>query len=570
MSDLNITSPKQPGRNYKWIALSNTTLGAFIGFVNGSSIMIALPAIFRGIELNPMTPGNFAYLLWIIMGYMLAQAVLVVSLGRVGDMFGRVRMYNLGFVIFTVASILLSVTWSTGPAGAIELIVFRIVQAIGGSFLLANSAAILTDAFPPNERGFALGINMVAAVAGSFVGLIIGGLLAEVGWRWVFIANIPFGLVGTIWAYSALREVGIHKVSKVDWIGNITFAAGLTLLLIGIVGGIAPSDSSATSWASPGVLGLLIGGVVLLVAFAIAELHAKDPMFRLTLFRIRSFTAGNVAGLLSSIGRGGLQIMLVIWLQGIWLPLHGYSFAVTPLWAGIYMLPIAAGFLIAGPISGRLSDVYGPRLLATGGMALAAITFALLMLLPADFPYPAFALLIFLNGIASGLFISPNTAAIMNSVPAESRGAASGMRAAFVNVGTPLSIALYFSLMVVGLNATVPQALFNGLIQNGVSSQVAEHLSRLPAVGYLFAALLGYNPLGSLLGPDVLNSLPAVAVEKITSRTFFPEIISGPFQAGFAIVMIFSIVICLIAAAASWMRGERYIHDDGAKIHPGQ
>ena len=566
MSNLKSSHDRAPGRNYKWVALSNTTLGAFIGFVNGSSIMIALPAIFRGIELDPMTPSNFAYLLWIIMGYMLVQAVLVVSLGKVGDMFGRVRMYNLGFVIFTISSILLSVTWSTGPAGAVELIVFRIVQAVGGSFLLANSAAILTDAFPPNERGLALGINMVAAVAGSFIGLIMGGVLAEIGWRWVFIANIPFGLVGTIWAYMALKETGIHKASKVDWLGNITFAAGLTLVLLGIVGGIAPSDSSPTSWASPGVLGLLISGVVLLAAFVIAELHIKDPMFRLTLFRIRSFTAGNLAGMLSSIGRGGLQIMLVIWLQGIWLPLHGYSFAVTPLWAGIYMLPIAAGFLLAGPISGRLSDTYGPRFLATGGMVLAAATFGLLMLLPADFPYPAFALLIFVNGVASGLFISPNTAAIMNSVPAESRGVASGMRAAFVNVGTPLSIALYFSLMVVGLNNTVPPALFNGLTQNGVSSQVAEHLSKLPAVGYLFAALLGYNPLGALLGPDVLNSLPAAAVEKITSRTFFPEIISQPFQSAFAIVMVFSIVICLIAAAASWMRGEKYIHDD-AKAH---
>ncbi|MGD0854335.1 MAG: MFS transporter [Dehalococcoidia bacterium] len=567
MSDLDITHQKQPGRNYKWVALSNTTLGAFIGFVNGSSIMIALPAIFRGIELNPMTPGNFAYLLWIIMGYMLVQAVLVVSLGRVGDMFGRVRMYNLGFVIFTVASILLSITWSTGPAGAIELIVFRIVQAVGGSFLLANSAAILTDAFPANERGLALGINMVAAVAGSFIGLIMGGVLAEIGWRWVFIANIPFGLVGTIWAYLALKEVGIHKASKVDWIGNITFAAGLTLLLIGIVGGIAPSDTSGTSWTSPGVLGLMIAGIFLHAVFVIAELRVKDPMFRLPLFRIRSFIAGNIAGLLSSIGRGGLQIMLVIWLQGIWLPLHGYSFAETPLWAGIYMLPIAAGFLLAGPISGRLSDTYGPRFLATGGMVLAAISFALLMLLPADFPYPAFALLIFINGVASGLFISPNTAAIMNSVPAESRGVASGMRAAFVNVGTPLSIALYFSLMVIGLNVTVPPALYNGLTQNGISSQVADHLAKMPAIGYLFAALLGYNPLSSLLGQDVLNSLPAAAAEKITSRTFFPEIISGPFQEAFAIVMIFSIVICLIAAAASWMRGEKYIHDEVKKAH---
>lgn len=553
--------PQKPvGRNYKWVALSNTTLGAFIGFVNGSSIMIALPAIFRGIELNPMTPGNFAYLLWIIMGYMLAQAVLVVSLGRVGDMFGRVKMYNLGFVIFTVASILLSITWSTGPAGAIELIVFRIVQAIGGAFLLANSAAILTDAFPPNQRGFALGINMVAAIAGSFIGLIMGGLLAEVGWRWVFIANIPFGLAGTIWAYFALREVGVHRAARIDWAGNLTFAAGLTLLLIGIVLGIAPTGGAAVGWASPPVLGLVAGGMALLVLFVITELRAKEPMFRMGLFRIRAFAAGNIAGILSSIGRGGLQLMLIIWLQGIWLPLHGYSFEVTPLWAGIYMLPIAAGFLVAGPLSGRLSDIYGSRVLATLGMLLTAFTFVLLMAIPIDFSYPVFAVIIFLNGIASGLFISPNTAAIMNSVPAESRGVASGMRAAFVNVGTPLSIALYFSLMAAGLTATVPQSLYSGLTQNGVSAQVAEHLASLPAIGYLFAAMLGYNPLSSLLGPGVLGSLPPDVADKIAGRTYFPELISGPFHTGFMIVMIFSIVICLGAAAASWMRGGKYIH----------
>lgn len=566
---MDLKPAREPGKNYKWIALSNTTLGMFIGFVNGSSITIALPAIFRGIELNPLTPGNFAYLLWIILGYMLVQAVLVVSLGRVGDMFGRVRMYNLGFVIFTVASILLSITWSTGPAGAIELIVFRLVQGIGGAFLMANSAAILTDAFPPNQRGLALGINMIAAIGGSFVGLIIGGVLAEIGWRWVFIANVPFGVVGTIWAYVALREVGIHQAAKIDWIGNITFAAGLTMLLIGIVGGIAPSDALATGWTSPFVLGMLAGGVVLLVLFVIAERYVREPMFKLSLFSIRAFTAGNVAGALSSVGRGGLQLMLIIWLQGIWLPLHGYSFEATPLWAGIYMIPIAAGFLVAGPISGRLADIYGSRQLATGGMILAAISFVLLMLLPPDFSYPAFALITFLNGVASGLFISPNTVAIMNSVPAEHRGVASGMRSAFVNIGTPLSIGIYFSLMVAGLNATVPQALFSGLTQNGVSSQVAERLAQLPAIGYLFAALLGYNPLGSLLGPDVLNSLPPEAVKEITSRTFFPQLIAGPFQAGFIVVMIFSVIICLIAAAASWMRGGKYIHEDVHEQVPG-
>jgi MFS family permease len=557
------SSPQQPvGRNYKWIALSNTTLGVFMAALNGSSLLIALPVIFRGINLDPLEPSNFAYLLWILNGYLLVQSVLVVTVGRVGDMFGRVRMYNLGFVIFTLGSILLSLTWSTGAMGATELIAFRVVQAVGGAFLMANSAAILTDAFPYNQRGLALGINMVAFISGGFVGLVAGGQLAEVGWRWVFLANVPIGVVGMIWAYIALREIGVHKPARIDWIGNLTFAAGLTMLLVALIYGINPSATSSMSWTTPFVLSMLIGGVAALVLFAVVEQRVKEPMFRLSLFRIRAFAAGNMAGLLSAIGRGGLQFMLVIWLQGIWLPLHGYSFEVTPFWAGIYMLPLTLGFLVAGPISGRLSDLYGARLFATGGMVLTAVSFMLLMLLPVNFPYMTFALLLFLNGIASGFFAAPNTAAIMNSVPAESRGVASGMRVAFVNAGMPLSIGVFFSLMIVGLNSTVPQALYNGLTQNGVSSAVAEGLAKLPPIGYLFAALLGYNPFGTLLGPKVLSSLPAAAADKLTSRWYFPQLISAPFQHGLAMVMTFSVVICLIAAAASWVRGGKFVQMD--------
>jgi MFS family permease len=534
-----------------------------MGAINGSSLIIALPVIFRGINLNPLEPGNFSYLLWILMGYPLVLAVLVVTLGRVGDMFGRVRMYNLGFVLFTVGSILLSLTWSTGPAGAIELIAFRVVQAVGAALEMANSAAILTDAFPENQRGLALGINMVAIMAGSFIGLVAGGLLAEVHWRWVFLANVPIGVAGTVWSYIALREVGIHKATKIDWMGNLTFAAGLTMVLVGIIYGINPSETSSMSWTTPFVLSMLIGGVAVLLLFVVVEQRVKVPMFRLSLFRIRAFAAGNLAGLLSAVGRGGLMFMLTIWLQGIWLPLHGYNFEVTPLWAGIYMLPLTFGFLVAGPLSGLLSDRFGARPFATGGMVLAAVSFALLVFLPVDFSYLAFALVLLLNGIASGLFASPNTAAIMNSVPAESRGVASGMRAAFFNTGMPLSTGVFFSLMIVSLNSTVPQALFNGLTQNGISSSVAGELSKLPPVSYLFAALLGYNPLGMLLGPTVLNSLPAAAADRITSRSFFPQLISAPFHHGLAVVFTFSVVICLIAAVASWLRGGKFVHQEG-------
>ena len=381
MLNLKADQNQGPKSNYKWIALSNTTLGGFMVALDGSCVMIALPAIFRGINLNPLAPDSSAYLLWILTGYTLVMAVLVVTLGRIGDIFGRVRMYNLGFVIFSLGSILLSFTWSTGSAGAIELIGFRVVQAIGGACLFANSAAILTDAFPSNQRGLALGINQISFIGGGLIGIIAGGLLAEVGWRWVFRVSIPVAVAGTIWAYLALREIGIHKSARIDWLGNLTFAAGLTMILIGVTYGIQPSAASSMSWDTPFVLSMLLGGVAVLILFVMVEQHVQEPMFRLSLFRIRAFTAGNIASLFSSISRGGMQFMISIWLQGIWLPLHGYNFEVTPFWAGVCMLPQTVGFLIAGPISGFLSDRFGARLFATGGMVLAALGFGLLMLI---------------------------------------------------------------------------------------------------------------------------------------------------------------------------------------------
>jgi len=546
---------------YKWIVLSNTTLGILMATIDASIVIIALPAIFRGIHLNPLDPGNFAYLLWILMGYLLVTAVLVVTLGRIGDIFGRVRMYNLGFAVFTAASIALSLTWSQGPAGAIELIVFRMIQGIGGAMLMANSAAILTDAFPHDQRGMAMGINMIAGLAGSFVGLVLGGILASIDWRLVFWINVPIGVFGTVWAYKQLRDTGERHPASIDWLGNITFAAGLAMVLVGITYGIRPHGSSAMGWSDPFVIALIAGGLVLLVLFVAIELHVAEPMFEMRLFRIRAFTAGNVAGLASAIGRGGLQFMLIIWLQGIWLPLHGYAYERTPLWAGIYLLPLTAGFMVAGPVSGWLSDRYGARPFATGGMLLAALTFGLLLTVPANFFYPEFAGLLFLNGVAFGLFAAPNTTGIMNSVPARHRGAASGMRATFQNAGTPLSIGVFFSLMIVGLTATVPAALYGGLTRSGVPSQTATALAHLPPVGYLFAAFLGYNPLKTLLGPQILSHLSPADAARLTGHAYFPALISDPFKHGLVVVLSFSIVMCLIAAGASWLRGGKYVHE---------
>jgi len=552
---------------YKWIVLSCTTLGVLMAVINGSSLLIALPAIFRGIHLSPLDPGNFTYLLWILMGYGLVSAALVVTAGRIGDMFGRVRMFKIGFIIFTAAAVGLSLVWGAGAAGAIQIIVFRMVQAVGGAMMMANSAAILTDVFPSDQRGMALGINGVSLLAGSFLGLIAGGLLAAVDWRLVFLFNVPIGIVGIVWAYWQLHEVGERHRARIDWLGNLTFAAGLVVLLTGITYGIKPYGASNMGWSSPLVISAIIVGVALLVAFVFVERYVAEPMFNLALFRIRAFAAGNLAVLLSSIANGGMQFMLIMWLQGIWLPLHGYSFEQTPLWAGIYMLPLTLGFLVAGPLSGILSDRYGARPFATTGMLLAALSFLLLMVLPANFAYWTFAFVIFLNGAAFGMFAAPNTAAIMNSVPARNRGVASGMRATCQTLGMPLSIGIFFSLMVVGLTSHVPGAMFAGLTGQHVPAQVATPLSHMPPTGYLFAAFLGFNPLKELLGPHVLGALPTAAAHTLVSKAFFPSLIASPFKDGIVDVLIFAAAMCLIAALASWMRGAKFVHEEAHVVH---
>jgi MFS family permease len=550
------------GDGYRWTALTNTTFGILMATINSSIVIISLPAIFRGIGLEPLRPGNIGYLLWMLMGYLVATSVLVVTFGRLGDMLGRVKMYNLGLLVFTVSSILLAVVPVQGSSGALTLIGLRIVQGVGGALVMANSTAILTDAFPPGQRGMAMGINQVAAIAGSFVGLILGGVLAEVDWRLIFWVNVPIGVVSTIWAYLKLRETGRRTATTVDWWGNLTFAAGLIMVLIGITYGIQPYGGHTMGWTSPLVLTLMLGGAAILGAFIAIERRVAQPMFHIDLFRIRAFTAGNMAGLLSSIARGGLQFMLIIWLQGIWLPLHGYSFDRTPLWAGIYLLPLTFGFLVAGPVSGWLSDRFGARPFATGGMLLAAASFGLLELLPANFSYPVFAALLLVNGIGSGLFTAPNTAGIMNSVPAAQRGVASGMRATFQNSGFVLSIGLFFSLMIAGLASSLPATLFRGLTANGVPAGVAGQVAHLPPVGSLFAAFLGFNPIQTLLGPKVLAGLPPGRAAFLTGHGYFPSLISGPFAHGLRIVFTTAALLCVVAAVASWLRGGRYVHTE--------
>jgi MFS family permease len=547
------------GLHYKWIALSNTTLGILMATINASIVIIALPDIFRGIHLDPLVPANTSYLLWMLLGFMVVMAVLVVSLGRIGDMFGRVRMYNLGFAVFTVGSILLSLTWMHGSAGALWMIGLRVVQGIGAAFLMANSSAILTDAFPADQRGLALGINMVAAIAGSFIGLVLGGVLAPLNWRLVFLVSVPFGVFGTVWAYLKLEDRGIRSPAKIDWIGNITFGAGLILVLVGITYGILPYGHHTMGWTGPKVIAELASGVALLIVFVFLERRVRSPMFHLELFRVRAFSAGAVAALLSALARGGLMFMLILWLQGIWLPEHGYSFSETPLWAGIYMLPLSVGFLVAGPFAGRLADHFGARPFATGGMIGAAASFLLLIALPISFPYWAFGLVIFLNGLAMGLFAAPNQTGIMNSLPPDQRGAGAGMAATFQNSAMVLSIGIFFSLVIVGLSGSLPGVLYHGLTGHGVAQSAALRISKLPPVGSLFASFLGYNPIGTLLGPSV-HHLPHATAAYLTGHRFFPTLVSHPFASGIHEAFYFAAGCCVVAAIASWLRGGKYYY----------
>jgi MFS family permease len=546
----------------KWTALSLATLGVVMVTINQSILLISLPDMFRGIRLNPLAPANVSYFLWVLMGFLLVTAVLVVSLGRVGDIYGRARMFNLGFAVFTFFSILLSASFMTGVPGVLWIIVLRVFQGVGGALLFANSGAIITDAFPASERGRAMGINGVGAVSGSFLGLILGGVLAPIEWRLVFVVSVPFGLIGTVWGYRRLRDTGVKVVAKIDWIGNATFAVGLVALLTGIVYSLLPYGGHPTGWTNPWVLTGVFGGIAVLGLFVWIETKVPAPMFHLQLFRIRAFVMGNVAGLMAALGRGGLQFMLVIWLQGIWLPQHGYSFDQTPLWAGIYMIPLTLGFFL-GPYSGSLSDRYGSRLLTSLGLGVSGSAFLLIELLPMNFSYIWFALVLFMFGLGMGLFFSPNQAAIMNSLPPDQRGAGAGMTMTFFNSATVLSMGLFFTIVTLGLAAELPSHLFNGLTAAGITPSAAHVVANEPPIGSLFSAFLGYNPIQELLGPTgALHHLSAHQAAFVTSRSFFPQLIAQPFAHGLHLAFALAAAAAGIGVVASAVMGRRYVHSE--------
>ncbi len=543
--------------HYKWTAMFIVTLGMLMATIDSSIVLIAMPSIFRGIGLDPLQSGNSFYLLWMILGFLVVTSVLVVSLGRLGDMYGRVRIYNAGFAVFTLFSGALSITWMHGHAAGLWLIVMRLFQALGAAMLMANSSAILTDAFPRHQRGLAMGVNQAAAFSGTFIGLIVGGLLAPFDWHLVFLVSVPVGVLGTVWGYLALRELGERHRAHVDWFGNATFAVGMVLIMVGLTYGIEPYRGHTMGWTSPLVWGCVGFGVLTMGAFALIERRVRVPMFRLQLFTIRPFSAGISASFLAALSRGGLMFMLIIWLQGVWLPLHGMNFERTPLWAGVAMVPLTVGMLISGPLSGYLSDRFGARPFASGGMLGTALCFALLETLPVNFHYWIFAVVLFLTGLSMAAFGSPNRAGVMNALPAAHRGAGSGMYTTFQNSAQVFSIGLFFTLLIAGLSGSLSTNLYRGLVAHGVSATAAAHASHLPPIATLFAAFLGVNPIQHLLGPAALDQLSAAQQHALIGPSFFPTLIGASFRAGLHAALDFAIVASLLAAAASWVRGGR-------------
>ncbi len=551
---------------YKWVALSNTTIGVFMATINGTITLISLPAIFRGIQLSPFQAGSFVYLLWILMGFNIVTATLLVTFGRLSDIFGRVKLFNLGFAIFTAGSILLFITPGTGTTAALLLVVFRIIQGVGAAFLFSNSSAILTDAFPSHERGKALGINQVAALGGSFIGLILGGILSIYNWRYVFLVSVPVGLLGTFWSYWKLKETAIiKKDQKIDYIGNLTFGSGLTIALIAITYGLLPYGNSTTGWANPEVIAGLAVGVFLLILFPFVEMKVKQPMFRMSLFRIRAFAAGNLSSLLSAVGRGGVMLMLIILLQGIWLPLHGYQYAVTPFWAGIYMIPMTAGFLVMGPLSGWMSDKYGARILSTIGMVIVAVAFFVLSTLGPDFNYWIFGITLFLMGAGNGMFSAPNTAAIMNSVPADSRGAASGMMTTLTNAGMTASLGLFFTIVLLSLTVNLPISFNSALASLGVSNLDKVFDSTPPTVA-MFSAFLGYNPVGTIIASVPGLTVPQSVLSQMEGLTWFPKTLAPAFMSSLRVAFYVGMVLSLLAAVISVIRGKRYVDSEAEYV----
>ena len=473
----------------KWVTLSNTTIGTFMALLDSSIVLVSLPTIGR--ELPGASP---AVLLWVVLSYLVVTTTLLLSFGRLSDLFGRVRLYTLGFAVFTVGSLAASLA----PTGAV-LLAARVLQGVGAGFLSSNAAAILTDAFPPEERGRALGLNQVAAISGSILGLVLGGVLTtELGWRSIFWVNVPVGVFGTLWAY--LQLVERHRPdgsARIDWVGNLTFGGGLTLGLAGLTIG------SLGNWSDPWVVAAVVGGLALLVAFVTVERRVAQPMFDLRLFRIRTFVAGNVAAGLSSLARGAFTFVMVFYLQGL--------LGLSAERAGVLLIPLSVAFAVVAPLSGAVSDRRGARSLGTVGLLLSALGFALLLEFPARGPYDQLALAMVLLGAGGGMFAAPNRAEVMTSVAADRRGSAAGTAMTFLNGGQLGSLALGFTV----LATAVPAATFAGVFA-GAGTGTLDAPSFMSALHLQFAIALALTLVAA--GVNVLRGRPTPRAGLVTGE----------------------------------------------------
>ena len=423
---------------YKYTVLTNTTIGAFMSQLDGNIVLIALPTITRSLNASAFEA------LWVLMGYILMTAVLLLAFGRLADMYGKVRLYNLGFAIFTIGSGLCSLSISGGM-----LVFFRLVQGVGAALIWANNAAILTDAFPPNERGRAIGVNLVAGISGSVVGLILGGILTvALGWQSIFWINLPIGAFATFWAYRKLRELGTVRHERIDLPGNVLFAGGLTAFLVGLTLG-------ALSGYTPIDVASMVVGLLMVGGFVYVELHSRTPLMDLALFKIRAFTAGILSNFLASIARSGVSLVLTIYFQGVLL--------YDAFKAGLALIPFAVAFVSLGPLSGYLSDKYGPRVFTTAGLSISTAGFIGLVLIPSNVSYTVLAILMILVGAGGGMFVAPNMSSIMSSAPVTRRGVASGMSATLVTTGALLSLSISFAVLATSIPINVLQAIFAGL-----------------------------------------------------------------------------------------------------------
>ncbi|GGP19416.1 MFS transporter [Thermocladium modestius] len=536
--------------------LLNTFLGSFVAAMNISMLIIALPAIFDGIRVYPLSPLGFTSMIWLIVSYPLALAVAIPISGRLSDMYGRGKLFTIGFLVFTLSSLLLGLAQGSGEAAAAELIVFRIMQGAGGSFMFSNSPALIMDVYPPRDRGFALGIIGISFSAGSVIGLLVGGGLAVINWRLVFLINAVVGSIGTYWSYKVVYKLSPGSSSvKVDWGGAVLLAAALVSVLTALNLGMLPYGDQPLGWGNPLVWTLLAVGAALLALLVQVERRIKEPMLRLDLFKIRQFTFGVMSAFFLFLAQGANIFVLSILLQALYLPMHGVPYSETPLLAGIYLIPNSVANALFAPIGGRLVNRLGARLVSTAGAVIAATSFELLALLPIDFNYAVFAAILFMMGAGFGLFMSPNQVSILTPVPPKDRSAASGMRASMQNVGSLTSIVVFLSLIIIGTYSTLSAALMNALVKAGLQAATAGQLSSIPPAIALFAAFLGYDPI-STLASLTHTSIPPQLLAELTKPSFFPTAIAPATINGFHYAYHVAALMAFTAAVLSLLRGR--------------